>query len=93
MSPIKQWVRNLVIEIHRLTNSVDWFYIEIQNTSAGLGTKKGTNIEDISGNSSWFNGQEWTKLEKEEFHIKSFHEIKSSQEDVKKHNDENIKDD
>ena len=89
-SHVKQWVRNRVVEINRLTNKENWFYIESQNMTADLGTRKGVKIEDISENSSWLNGPEWAKKE-EQFPIKSSHEIKLSKEDVKKHNDEMLK--
>ena len=60
---LKQWVRNRVIEIHRLTKRENWFYVESKNMTADLGTRKGAKISDVSENSRWVNGEDWAKCE------------------------------
>ena len=87
---MKQWVRNRVVEINRLTNRENWFYVESGNMTAGLGTRKGAKPEDILEKSPWRNGGEWTKVEKKEFPIKSIPDIKLGNEDIKLYNDESM---
>ena len=89
-SQIKQWVRNRVIEINRLTSRENSFYIETANMTADLGTRKGVNIEDISENSLWHNGQNWAKSDKKCFPIRSINEIKLTSDEVKLHKDESL---
>ena len=89
-SQMKQWVRNRVIEINRLTSRENWFYIETVNMTADLGTRKGVNIEDISENSSRHNHQNCTKSDKKCFSIKSINEIKLTNDEVKLHKDESL---
>ena len=84
-SQMKQWVRNRVIEINRLTSRENWFYIETANMTADLGTRKGVNIEDISEKSSWHNGQNWAKSDKKCFPIRSINKIKLINDEVKLH--------
>ena len=89
-SQLKQWVRNRVIEINRLTKRENRFYIGSGNMTADLGTRKGAKIADVSENSSWINGQEWAKTDRRDFPIKSYDEVRLSKDDIKKHNDEII---
>ena len=88
-SQLKQWVRNRVIEINRLTKRENWFYIGSGNMTADLGTRKGVKIAEVSENSSWINGQEW-ETDRRDFPIKSYDEVRLSKVDIKKHNDEII---
>ena len=53
---MKQWVRNRVIEINRLTAPESWRYVKSKNMIADLGTRKGAKIEDVSETSQWNNG-------------------------------------
>ena len=89
-SQMKQWVRNRVIEINRLTSRENWFYIETANMMADLGTRKGAEIVDISANSSWYNSLDWAKTEIECFPIKSVNEIKLTNNDITLHRDESL---
>ena len=41
-SQMKQWVRNRVIEINRLTNRENWYYVSSENMT-DIGTRKGKN--------------------------------------------------
>ena len=87
---LRQWARNQVVEINRLTDRANWFYIETKNMTADLGTRKGTNIKDVLENSSWRNGQSWARLSGEKFPIKSANEIKLGNNDQKLYNDEHL---
>ena len=73
---MKQWVRNRVIEINRLTKQENWYYVNSENMTADIGTRKGATLKDVSENSLWQNGHDWAKLKKRDFPIKSVHEIK-----------------
>ena len=46
-NPLKQWVRNKVVEINRLTDRDSWKYVQSKDMIADLGTRKGTKIADI----------------------------------------------
>ena len=89
-SQMKQWVRNRVIEINRLTSRENWFYIETANMMADLGTRKGAEIVDISANSSWCNGLDWAKTDIECFPIRSVNEIKLTISDQTLHRGESL---
>ena len=84
---MKQWVRNRVIEINRLTNHNDWFYIESENMTADLGTRKGVKV-DVLESSIWFNGHQWAKSDRSQFPIKSINQIRLCNDDLKMHNEE-----
>ena len=73
---LKQWTRNRVIEINRLTDKNEWKYIESKNMMADFGTRRGAKLEDVLDESSWVCGFEWASLEKEKFPVKSFQDIK-----------------
>ena len=36
--PVKQWVRNRVVEIHRFTQSKDWMFVRSEDMIADIGT-------------------------------------------------------
>ena len=81
-SELKQWARNRVIEITRLTNKNDWFYVDSKNNSADIATRRGAKLADISPNSVWVTGHDWAKHEREKFPIKSFQSLKMSNNEV-----------
>ena len=87
---MKQWVRNRVIEINRLTSRENWFYIETANMMADLGTRKGAEIVDISANSLWCNDLDWGKTDIECFPIRSVNEIKLTNNDITLHRGESL---
>ena len=64
-SATRQWVRNNVIEINRLTERNSWRYVRSKDMMVDLGTKKGAKIVDVSQDSQWINGYEWMKLRSE----------------------------
>ena len=73
--PLKQWVRNRVLEIPRFTKKEDWKYIDSKNMIADLGTRRGSKLTDAGQNSLWVNGLAWTKERSEFFPVKSAEEI------------------
>ena len=87
---LKQWVRGRVIEINRLTNRNEWYYIESGKMMADLGTRRGAKLSDVSENSPWIIGHEWAKYGKEHFPIKSISDIKLSKEELKGYSEEKL---
>ena len=57
--PLKQWVRNRVIEISRYTDPDSWMYVSSDNMIADLGTRRGTSLHDILPKSKWDIGLPW----------------------------------
>ena len=50
-NPLKQWVRNKVVEINRLADRSLWKYIRSKDMVADIGTRKGASIQNISSTS------------------------------------------
>ena len=75
-NPLKQWVRNKVVEINRLADRFLWKYVQSKDKVADIGTRKGASIADISSNSPWICGFDWMKKDKSYFPVKSVNEIK-----------------
>ena len=90
---LKQWVRNRIIEILRLTSKENWYYIESKFMLADLGTRKGVKLSDISEESRWVNGDEWTRQDRSTFPIKSVSDLKLTHDDLKAQVDESLKSD
>ena len=67
--PLKQWVRNRVVEILRFTNLENWYHVDSKNMLADLGTRRKTTISDVSPDSVWINGYEWMKGDVKEMPI------------------------
>ena len=80
--PLKQWVRNRIIEIRRLTNSNNWYHVDTTNMIADIGTRKVATLKDIGPSSTWINGYDWMKIEIKDMPIKSMTEIKLTSNDV-----------
>ena len=87
------YVRNRVIEVHRLTDVHRWYHIGSKNMLADIGTRKGATIKDVSDDSVWINGQNWTKGEESTFPIKTFREAVLSKTDLEHYKTELIKSD
>ena len=88
---LKQWLRNRIIEIHRLTKRENWYYINSKNNIADLGTKRRAKLSDVLDNSIWVNGHDWAKLDKTQFPIQSFEELKLNKEEIKGYENEILK--
>jgi len=65
--PLKQWVRNRVIEILRFTSKDQWHYIQSKNMMADIGTRKGATLQDVNQSSVWVNGLPWMKQDSSTF--------------------------
>ena len=74
--PLKQWVRNRVVEILRFTKQVQWKYITTSNMPADIGTRRGATLLDISENSTWHKGFKWMTKDSSEFPTQTYEEIK-----------------
>ena len=74
--PLKQYVRNRVIEIQRFTKISDWMYVQSKDVIADLGTRKRATIKDVDQNSSWINGYPWMRKSKCDFPAKSIEQVK-----------------
>ncbi|XP_066928171.1 uncharacterized protein [Clytia hemisphaerica] len=74
--PLKQWVRDRVIEIRRFSQPSDWYYVSSKNMIADLGTRRGCSIEDISMDSDWINGYEWMSKDQSEFPVTPINSLK-----------------
>ena len=59
--PLKQWVRNRVLEIRRFTLLNEWKYVDSKNMIADIGTRKGTKLKDVDQASQWINGYDWMR--------------------------------
>ena len=77
--PLKQWVRNRVVEVRRFSDLADWSYVESRNMIADKGTRKGCTLEDVNQDSTWINGFDWMKKDKSMFPVKSVEDIKLDQ--------------
>ena len=88
---LKQWLRNRIIEIHRLTKRENWYYINSKNNIADLGTKRRVKLSDVLDNSIWVNGHDWAKFDKTQFPIQSFEELKLNKEEIKGYENEILK--
>ena len=88
---LKQWLRNRIIEIRWLTKRENWYYINSKNNIADLGTKRRAKLSDVLDNSIWVNGHDWAKLDKTQFPIQSFEELKLNKEEIKGYENEILK--
>ena len=79
--PLKQWVRNRVIEIQRFTSQDQWFYIHSKNMIADLGTRRGVTLEEVNQHSTWINGFHWMQLDHAQFPMSSPTDIKLNESD------------
>ena len=80
--PLKQWVRNRVIEIRRFTIPEQWKYVQSKDMIADLGTRKGVKTEQVDQDSAWKNGFEWMKLESSQFPTKTVKEIQLDKDEI-----------
>ena len=73
---LKQWVRNRVIEINRLTDKSLWRYVHSKNMVADIGTRKGASLSDVENKSIWINGVDWMKKDKSQFPVLTVQEVR-----------------
>eukprot|EP00794_Sanderia_malayensis_P008311 gene8311-biopygen6725 len=72
---LKQWVRNRVNEIKRLTSSSQWVYIQSNDMVAGIGTRRCKSINDVNQSSFWTSGHPWMRQSRSSFPSKTIEEI------------------
>ena len=73
--PLRQWVRNKVIDINRLSERSTWRDVRSKDMIADIGTRKGAKISDIDDKSDWVNGYPWMWLHALEFPVKTIEEL------------------
>ena len=74
--PLKQWVRNRVVEILRFTDQIQWRYITTSEMPADIGTRRGATLHDVSEHSIWHQGYKWMTLDTSKSPTKTYEEIK-----------------
>ena len=74
--PLKQWVRNCVIDINRFSDLTEWQWVQSGDNPCDLGTRQGVTVEDIKEGSEWFNGKGWMREKPESFPTKTIEDIK-----------------
>ena len=72
---LKMWVRHRVVEILRLSELSEWWYVRSKDMVADIGTRKGAKIEDVRPGSPWIEGHEWMRKNPADFPLKSVGEI------------------
>jgi len=72
---LKQWVRNRVNEIKRLTSSSQWVYVQTNDMIADIGTRRCTSVEEVDQSSVWTTGYPWMKQSSTSFPSKTMEEI------------------
>ena len=86
--PLRQYVRDRIIEILRWSSRVQWHYIRSADMIADLGTRPGATIPDIDQNSAWNLGYPWMRLPVTEFPMKTCNEVKLDTSQTKEFNSE-----
>ena len=81
--PLKQWIRNRVVDICRFNPPESWRYIRSKNMVADIGTRRGATIKDVSTGSVWIEGYDWMKLDVSMFPVKTMEEIKLDSREIK----------
>ena len=76
--PLKQWVRNRVVEICRFTGANSWMHISSDNMVADLGTRRGAIVNDILPNSNWDVGLPWMRKDLSQFPGTKYGDVKLS---------------
>ena len=80
--PVRQWVRNRVVEINRFTQPSEWMFVNSQDMIADLGTRRVNNLELVNQDSTWINGFSWMKKGKRCFPAKTIDEIRLNKEEI-----------
>ena len=88
--PVKQWVRNRVVEINRFTQPSEWMFVHNQDMIADMGTRRVNNLESVNQDSTWINGFSWMKKDKRCFPAKTIDEIRLNKEEIVAIQQENL---
>ena len=76
--PLKQWVRNRVVEILRFTEPSAWRYVKSADMPADIGTRRGATLADVSSDSAWQKGYDWMTKDVSEFPAQTYDDIKQT---------------
>ena len=76
--PLKQWVRNRVVEISRFSDQSMWKYVKSSDMPADIGTRRVSSMEDVSPGSPWTIGYNWMHKDASAFPVKTYDEVKLS---------------
>ena len=82
--PLKQWVRNRVVDIKRFTEKQQWYFVDTENMIADIGTRKGATIQSVNDDSAWIqlDAHESVRVSNQErrtIEVKRNRDIRSSQ--------------
>ena len=80
--PLKQWVRNRVVGINRLTQPKDWMFVRSEDMITDIGTRRVSDLDIVGKDSVWINGFDWMKWYNASFPAKTIDEIKLNSEDI-----------
>ena len=86
--PLKELVRNRVIEIRRFAKVEEWYYVDSANMIADISTRKRSSTQDLNKNLEWMQGFEWMKGSENQFPMKSRNEVILTSKNVKEMKDE-----
>ena len=59
--PVKQWVRNRVVEINRFNQPKDWIFVKSEDMITDIGTRRVSDLDVVGKDSVWINGFGWIK--------------------------------
>ena len=80
--PLKQWVRNRVVELNRFTQSKDWMFARSEDIIADISTRHVSDLYVVGKDSVWMNGFDWMKGDEVSFPAKKIDEIKLNSEEI-----------
>ena len=62
--PLKQWLKNRIVEINRLPQPKDWLFVRSEDIIADIGTRRVSYLDVVGKDSLWSNGFDWMKWDK-----------------------------
>ena len=72
---LKEWARNRVIEIHRFTEVLQWYYVYSEDMIADIGTRRCTTTSVVDPDSVWIQGHEWMRGKESDFPMMTAEEV------------------
>ena len=79
--PLKQWVRNRVIEICRFTDSSSWRHVRSEDMVADIGTRREAAVKDFLPDSVWDISLPWMTKDMSGFPGTRYEVVKLSPEE------------
>ena len=70
--PVKQWVRNRMVEMNKYTEPSEWMCVSSKDMVADLGTRPVDDINLVDPEVIWTNGHGWMKVDVINFPAKPF---------------------